>query len=358
MHETKQQQSSIVHKPHFEILDGLRGVAALAVVVFHFMEIAVPDPANNFIAHAYLAVDFFFCLSGFVIAYAYDDKMASIGIIGFIKRRLIRLHPLVIIGSVIGLLTFLYDPFSNLHQTYADKMWLLFICSILMIPFPVVKERYLNLFHLNPPTWSLFREYVANFFYAIILVRLPKKVLWVLTVLSAIALVYESWQSGQLSVGWAGFNFWGGGIRVSYSFLAGILVYRSRFIIRSRLGFVTTGLLLLPAFLFPFTKTSSWLADPLVVIFYFPFMIMLGAGALTHKSTQALCRFSGKISYPLYMVHYPFMWVFLSYVEAHQPTMRSLAWVIIGGTALLILLAYLVMKYIDDPLRKWLSREG
>ena len=86
------------NKPHFENLDGLRGVAALAVVIFHFMEIAVPNPNNNFIAHAYLAVDFFFCLSGFVIAYAYDDKMAAIGIGQFLKRRFIRLHPLVIIG--------------------------------------------------------------------------------------------------------------------------------------------------------------------------------------------------------------------------------------------------------------------
>src|SRR5688572_10257848 len=115
MHQTKFQPTSVIDKPHFEILDGLRGVAAIAVVVFHFMEIAIPDPEKNFIAHAYLAVDFFFCLSGFVIAYAYDEKMAVIGIAGFIKRRLIRLHPLVIIGSVLGLLTFLFDPISDLH---------------------------------------------------------------------------------------------------------------------------------------------------------------------------------------------------------------------------------------------------
>ena len=319
MHQAKQQQSSVINKPHFEILDGLRGVAALAVVVFHFMEIAVPDYDKNFIAHAYLAVDFFFCLSGFVIAYAYDDKLAAIGITGFLKRRLIRLHPLVIIGSVIGLLAFLFDPFSNLHQTYGDKTWLLFICSCLMIPFAVVKERYFNLFHLNPPTWSLFWEYIANILYAIILVRLPKKIIWVLTVLAAIALVYESIQSKHLSVGWGGDNIKGGAIRVSFSFLAGILVYRSRWIIRSKLGFVSISILLLPAFLFPFSESYNWLADPLVVIVYFPFVIMLGAGALTHKTTHAICRFSGKISYPLYMVHYPFIWLFMSYVEKYKP---------------------------------------
>lgn len=352
----KQQQTSVINKPHFEILDGLRGVAAIAVVIFHFMEIAVPDVEKNFIAHAYLAVDFFFCLSGFVIAYAYDDKIAAIGIGGFLKRRLIRLHPLVIIGSVLGLLTFLFDPFSDLHQTYADKTWLLFICSCLMIPFAVVKERYLNLFHFNPPTWSLFWEYIANIFYAIILVKLPKKVLLVLTVLAAIALVYESRRSGHLSVGWGGDNISGGGIRVSFSFLAGMLVYRFRWIIRSKLGFVSIGLLLLPAFLFPFSKTNSWFVDPLFVILYFPLLIMLGAGAVTRKTTQAICRFSGKISYPLYMVHYPFIWVFFSYIEKYKPAINTVAWIIVVGTILLVLLSCLVMKYVDEPVRKWLSK--
>ena len=113
MKETNHPHPSVINKPHFEILDGLRGVAAIAVVIFHFMEIVVPDYEKNFIAHAYLAVDFFFCLSGFVIAYAYDDKMATIGIGSFLKRRLVRLHPLVIIGSVLGLLTFLFDPASG-----------------------------------------------------------------------------------------------------------------------------------------------------------------------------------------------------------------------------------------------------
>lgn len=344
------------NKPHFENLDGLRGVAALAVVIFHFMEIAVPNPNNNFIAHAYLAVDFFFCLSGFVIAYAYDDKMAAIGIGQFLKRRLIRLHPLVIIGSVLGLLTFIFDPISNLYQSYAGKIGLMFLFSFLMIPFPIVKERYLNLFHLNPPTWSLFWEYIANIVYAIVLVKLPKKILWVLTALAAIALVYEAIQSKHLSVGWGGDNIRGGGIRVAFSFLAGMMIYRSGWIIKSNLGFVSLSLLLLPAFLFTFNESFSWIADPLVVIFYFPFLIMLGAGAMTKKSTQALCRFSGKISYPLYMVHYPFIWIFFSYIEKYKPAMGTTVWIIIIGTALLLAFAYLVMKYVDEPIRKRLSR--
>src|SRR6478735_11217573 len=96
-------------KQHFEILDGLRGIAALAIVVFHFMEWVFSDPSKNFIGHGFLAVDFFFCLSGFVIGYAYDNRIDKIGVKEFFKSRLIRLHPLVIFGSVLGLVGFLLD---------------------------------------------------------------------------------------------------------------------------------------------------------------------------------------------------------------------------------------------------------
>lgn len=133
-------------RPHFETLDGLRGIAAIAVVIFHFMEFIAPDYRDNFIAHAYLAVDFFFCLSGFVIAYAYDGKLQTLGILLFVKLRLIRLHPLVLIGSLLGLITFVFDPYSKLYPLYASKTVGMFVASCLMVPYPLVHERYFNLF--------------------------------------------------------------------------------------------------------------------------------------------------------------------------------------------------------------------
>ena len=178
-------------KPHFEILDGLRGLAAVVVVIFHFMEIAIVDYKNNFIAHGYLAVDFFFCLSGFVITYAYDSRIAGMGLLTFIKLRLIRLQPLVIIGSVLGLLTFLFDPFSHLYTTYGFiQTALIFIMSVFLIPYPVMPERFYNLFCLNAPSWSLFWEYIANFVYATMLFKATKKVLAPLVVLAAVGICY------------------------------------------------------------------------------------------------------------------------------------------------------------------------
>ncbi|RYY32446.1 MAG: acyltransferase, partial [Sphingobacteriaceae bacterium] len=337
-----QQTNAINSKQHFQILDGLRGIAAVAVVIFHFMEIAVPDYSKNFISHAYLAVDFFFCLSGFVIAYAYDERLHQTGIATFFKLRLIRLHPLVIIGSVIGIIVFVFDPMSNLHQKYADKLLLMFMASCLMIPYPLVRERYFNLFHLNAPAWSLFWEYIANIVYALVLVRLPKKALWVLTVIAAALLVYEAHVSTNISVGWGGDNIMGGGVRVFFSFLAGILVYRSKWIINSSLGFIGLGAMLLASLVIPFSNEWNPIVEPLVVIFYFPLLIALGAGARLAPSLKSLCNFSGEISYPLYMIHYPFIWLFMSYIETQQPSMADKTIVMVVGTPLLIGFAYVV----------------
>lgn len=342
-------------KQHFEILDGLRGVAALAIVVFHFMEWIYSDFSKNFIGHGFLAVDFFFCLSGFVIAYAYDSRIRKMGVVEFFKSRLIRLHPLVIFGSVLGLLGFLFDPFGGHPELYSTgQIILIFLCSILLIPYPVMEDRVFNLFGFNPPAWSLFWEYVANILYAFILYRLSRRYLILLIIPAAIAVGYISYRSGNLMGGWGRENFWDGGIRIAYSFLAGILIYRSGWIIKSRLGFIELSVLLTLAFVMPHFKWN-WLAEALVVLFYFPLLISLGAGSTLSKRWKKICDFSGNISYPLYMTHYAGIWIFAHYLTSFKPGMDELGLVVTGGTILLVGFAYLVMKVYDIPFRKYLT---
>jgi peptidoglycan/LPS O-acetylase OafA/YrhL len=344
-------------KQHFEILDGLRGIAAATVVVFHFMEIAYSDFSTNFIAHGFLAVDFFFCLSGFVIAYAYDQRMPDMGIIEFLKARLIRLHPLVILGSVLGLLAFLLDPFGGQPEVYsAGKTALIFICSVLMIPYPVMEDRGFNLFGLNAPSWSLFWEYIANICYAIVLYRIKKNLLWVLTILAAVLLSIASCRSGNLLGGWGGTSFWDGGARVCYSFLAGMLVYRSNLIIKSKLGFGALTILLMLSFLMPFTSWN-WVTEPLVVIIYFPLLVSLGAGAVVSPRLKSICNFSGQISYPLYMTHYAVIWMFLNYYTTHKPGTVQLTGIIVSGLIMLTGIAYLAMRFYDIPVRRYFDKK-
>ncbi|WP_219921482.1 acyltransferase [Rufibacter sp. XAAS-G3-1] len=344
-------------KHHFVILDGLRGVAALAVVIFHFMEWVYPDPGKNFIGHGFLAVDFFFCLSGFVIGYAYNDRLGSMGVMEFFTSRLIRLHPLVILGSVLGLLAFLFDPFAAYTGEYGTgKLILVFLCSLFLIPFPVMKDRAFNLFGLNALSWSLFWEYVANIVYALLLYRLSRRYLAVLTLLAAAALCLVSYRAGNLLGGWSGETFWDGCARVSYSFSAGLLIYRSNWVIKNGLGFVGLAILLSLAFVMPHFEWN-WVAEALVVLFFFPLLVALGAGSSLSPRLEKICVFSGKISYPLYMTHYAVMWMFGNYYTSNKPGATELFLIVSIGTILLVGVAYFVMVVYDIPVRRYLSRK-
>ncbi len=358
MQDTTFNPKLLKTRPHFEILNGMRGLAALVIVVFHFMEIIISDFSRIHIAHGFLAVDFFFVLSGFVIAYAYDNRVADMGLKTFVKLRLIRLQPLVVVGSILGLFTFFFDPYSNLYGVYGfGQTAMLFITSLFMVPYPVVSERYFNLFNLNAPSWSLFWEYVANLAYATILFRASKKILATVSLIAAAALFYISWQYGNLLGGWNDETFLHGFARISFSFTMGMLVHRSGWIIKNRLGLIGMCALLMLAFLTPYNEQWSWLVEPLIVVFYFPLLVSLGAGASLSSKLHKINKLSGDISYPLYMTHYPFMWVFANYVVAEQPSMSTLAWVIPISTILLVALAYVVMETIDTPIRSYLKTQ-
>lgn len=340
-------------KKHFEVLDGLRGIAALAVVVFHYMEWIAPDSNHNFIGHGFLAVDFFFCLSGFVIAYAYDDRIKTLGLREFFGARFIRLHPLVVFGSVLGLLGYLFNPFGGVEAGFLRNAGI-FFSSVLLSPLPIMPSRAFNLFGLNAPAWSLFFEYVANIAYAFLLIRIRRGLLGALVILSALAIGFVIYSEKSLLGGWSGPTFWDGLVRVSFSFMAGMFLWRSQWIIKNRTGFLPLAAMLMVAFLVPF---SSWnlLSESLIVLLYFPFIISLGAGATVSVHMRGLCVFLGKISYPLYMTHYWLIWIFGDYYTRYKPAGLRLFLIVLGGVVFQALLAWVVMVLFDIPIRRKLS---
>ncbi len=182
-------------KSHYEILDGLRGVAALMVVSFHTFEAyAGGSVFRQTINHGYMAVDFFFLLSGFVIAYAYDDRWGRMTQWQFYKRRLIRLQPMVIMGSVIGAALFYFQKspeFALVGRTPVWKMLLVMLVGCTLIPLlPSMDIRGWNEMHpLDGPAWSLFFEYLANIGYAVGIRKLSNRALGVLVVVSGAFLV-------------------------------------------------------------------------------------------------------------------------------------------------------------------------
>ena len=124
-------------KPHYLILDGLRGVAAILVVFFHLFEAHSSGHLDQVINHGYLAVDFFFVLSGFVVGYAYDDRWNKMTIGAFFKRRLIRLQPMVVMGMFIGAVFFFFGSdamFPEIGRVSVWQVMLLFVIGSTLLP--------------------------------------------------------------------------------------------------------------------------------------------------------------------------------------------------------------------------------
>ena len=357
-------------KPHYEILDGLRGVAALVVVCFHLFEAFATSHLDQRINHGYLAVDFFFILSGFVIGYAYDDRWKKMKTWDFLKRRFIRLHPMVVIGAVIGAVMFYFQgcPVWDVSKVSVGILLVATLMNALLIPAtPGVEIRGVTeMFPLNGPSWSLFFEYIGNVLYALFIRRLPTGALLALVLLAAggLAAFAILGPLGDICVGFAltGENILGGSLRLLFSFSAGLLLFRLFKPARIRGAFWICSLAVVALLAVPRIGGSEhlWmngLFDTLCAVVVFPLLVFLGAsGRTTDKTTARICKFLGDISYPLYMVHYPFIYLYYAWVKNENLTFaQSLP----GAAALVvgsILLAYLCLKLYDEPVRRFLTR--
>ena len=366
-------------KPHYEILDGLRGVAALLVVFYHIFEglsFAAGGTLITTINHGYLAVDFFFILSGFVIGYAYDDRLGKTMTLGnFFKRRLIRLHPMIIMGAVIGVVFYCLQGCVKWDGTHVSTslIMLALLCAMFFIPATPGASYDIRgngeMFPLNGPSWSLFVEYIGNILYALFIHRLSNKALTALVVLLGAGLawftLFDVAGYGMIGVGWTldGVNFLGGSLRMLFPFSLGMLLSRHFKPVKVRGAFWICSIVLLVLFCVPYIEGNSpisynGLFEAICILFIFPALVWLGAsGKTTDKHSTQICKFSGDISFPLYAVHYPVMYLFYSWLIENKYYTFGEVWqmalVVYVGS---ILLAYLCLKCYDEPVRRWLSR--
>ena len=364
-------------KPHYELLDGLRGVAALVVMWYHVFEGFATSPIDQGFNHGYLAVDFFFILSGFVIGYAYDDRwQRSLTTKEFFKRRLIRLHPMVIMGVVLGAITYFVQGSERWDGTHVatSVVMLAMLLNLFLIPAvpgTAVDVRGNNeMYPLNGPNWSLFFEYIGNILYALFIRKLSTRWLAVLVALAGIGLASYAIGNGSgyghLGVGWSlsGTNFPGGMLRLLFAFSAGLLMSRVFKPVHIRGAFWLCSLGVIVLLCMPHVGGANrlWLNglyDSVCVILIFPLLVWLGAsGKATDNGTSRICKFCGDISYPVYVVHYPFMYLFYAWLWGGEEKIPfSQAWpaallVFFGSIAL----TYLILKVYDEPVRRWLAR--
>lgn len=215
--------SILAQKPRYEILDGLRGVAAVLVVAYHLFETYYEGSPDQPINHGYLAVDFFFVLSGFVIGYAYDDRWDKMSTWNFFKRRLVRLYPMVIFGTLFGAVMFYFGS-----------------CSA----FPLINE-------------------------------------------------------------------------------------------------------------------TPWYMVVLVMLWCFTIIVAIGAGSsVKGGKSEAINKFLGDISYPIYITHYPLIYMQMSWAESHKDAPLGMhIFVAVCIFFLAIGLADAALKLYDQPIREWLKNK-
>lgn len=365
-------------KQHYQILDALRGVAAIIVVCYHIFEgfsfAQITNQAGDGLIrifnHGYLAVDFFFLLSGFVINYAYNDRWKEMTTASFFKRRLIRLHPMLIMGAFIGLICFLIGGSEQWNGTkiplYVSIITFLLTC--LMIPalpssFNEIRGNG-ELFPLNGPMWSLFFEYIGNILYAIFIRRLSTKLLTfvaiLLGILHSIFTIGNLSGYGNLGVGWTfdTINFFGGMLRMLFPFTLGMLISRRFKAIKLPYPFLICSILLIATLSMPYLSAFkainfNGIYESFCITVIFPLILTIGASS---QEKSKLSQTLGELSYPLYIIHYPIMYLFYQWlIKTKQYTLSETYPVAILVVILSIVLAFILLKLYDKPLRQRLK---
>ncbi|MBB5062433.1 acyltransferase [Granulicella mallensis] len=298
------------HRFHF--LDALRGLAAILVIMRH----SPPVYAQSFVTeNSFLAVDFFFCLSGFVIAFSYEQRLSTfLTFKNFFVARLIRLYPIAAIGTVVGAVELALQ--LHLHApvgTFIFRIALETALGLLVLP----SARYV-LFPLDRVMWTLFFELIANLLYAVLVRRrlATTGFLVILVTLAAIALTGERLHLGTLDRGYTFDSAYVGFSRVSLSFLLGVLTFRLyRHQARARL-LVGPSILAATAITFVFvlalcgppSLTHNAAPELVLLLLLFPLIVYYGAHVSVSSRWTPLCAFLGTISYPLYVLHPPMLW--------------------------------------------------
>lgn len=357
-------------KAHYEVLDGLRGTAAISVVLFHILELVTPDWEHNPLHHNYLAVDFFFMLSGYVVGYAYDERRAkgapaaiALSFWGFVKRRLIRLHPVVPIAATAGLLGYLFDPNVGTAQTVGiaiswQKLALIYALSLFLLPTPGLPNTFGETHSINGPAWTLLLEYIANALYGLFGHRLKRGLHIGLCVAAAVGLLLTARQFNLLGWGWDWKTVWVGYVRLAYPFLMGLLLFRLGLRLRIPQPYIVCSVLLIAVFALPMMGKWNWLYEAGCVIAVFPVILLMGAGIERMSGWLGrLCRFTGLLSYPLYIIHYPLIYMFGHWVWNTHPSAVTMQMVAAGLFVTEIAIATVLLYAYDLPVRAWLKRK-
>jgi peptidoglycan/LPS O-acetylase OafA/YrhL len=334
----------------FLALDGLRGAAALVVLAFHLLQ----QRDLTALPLAGLAVDFFYTLSGFVIAFAYEQKLRSgrMRLPVFLWVRVERLYPLLLLGTLMGIapamLAVAFKGTITYHQVASSS-----VLALLLLPSYVFPQ-WDTAYPLNMASWSLTFELVANAIYAIMAPSLTLRRLVQLTFCSAILLIIVAYVNNGVAGGNNQDNFVYGFGRVLYPFFVGVLLFRLRLSwkIDSRTGILLTlalvGLLLAPVH-------DSGLTSVIYVLVIFPVVVGIGANVQPSAASAKIFRLFGNLSYPIYILQGPILRLGEEMLRHWQLTSPEFyLFTSIEGLVVLVF-SYVAFVAYDVPLRSYLT---
>jgi peptidoglycan/LPS O-acetylase OafA/YrhL len=334
-------------------MDGMRGVAAIAVVILHAPALFFPIRAPS----AALAVDLFFVMSGFIISHAYEKKLRSgLTPYRFLVVRLIRLYPLYAVGLLLGLVEAIFEIRFGRTGAWTPRHLIdAFVFNLPMIPAPPeTGSLAVSVFPLNPPGWSLFFEIFVNAIYVVALPKLSNKVLSCIAIASAAALLLVGIRSHGLDFGSHWDNFWGGFPRVIFSFSMGILIYRMReFAFRFRCEPMI--ILIICAGIFMFSPRNHAPEYQFIcVILILPSLVFIASANEPAQLLSPMFQFLGVTSYAVYSLHFPLAIAAEGVLRKVSPSLAG-PWFGLLFLILLLVGCALVDKIYDVPVRRWLT---
>lgn len=357
-----QDVTRMAAKQHFVVLDGLRGVGALCVAVYHGTFIFGGEPLFG---EAYLAVDFFFLLSGVVIARAYEERLRAGRTRDYLVNRAIRLYPMIMIGAALGAA---FYATSAQARAFVSEWTVAALYALALLSLPVLKESIFPPSHgitpLNIPSWSLFFELFVNALYGVIARHLHTRRLAILVIVSFALECAGIFHYHGANFGFHIVEFWWGFPRVMFPFFAGVLLHRIMTPDRLDGWSVPPSVLALVLMLtfvisIPKHPTLNAACDLAAIALIYPAIIAIAMRARVHRFEGAIFLWLGALSYPLYIVHHPlFLWMerFLR-ASGMQGAAPAYVW-IFAAIACSGVLAVGIYYVYDIPVRAWLSRQA
>jgi len=343
---------NIAQKGHFVQLDGLRGIAALVVVAIHCI-LVFPVAPQLPVGH--LAVDFFFMLSGFVVSYAYEEKLKTgMSVARFLRIRIIRLYPMIFIGVILGTLGRILDGAGG-YQLPAIIVAAIF--AFAMLPLPRASNDLVSAFPINGPLWSITYELASNVIYGILIKSLSVRACLIALIPLLFSLLLISYYYDGIKVGVT----WGVGsalaiVRVICPFIIGVLIYRLEDKVRFEWGVLQYVLPIVLFVILVLPISDARVYDFFAVGIAFPLIIYLSARCGDGGPLRGIFSWLGNLSYPIYAINQP-VFVICGSLVTYLGLKKDNPVVAAISVVLCLVIAQILMVFYDAPLRALLTKK-